>query len=84
MIPLAERGFGFAPGVFQYSCGVVALPGYRMERVRFRKPVPIAAGFARIKAQLEGLGRPLTAFAACELRSPEPFTEDGFIAFNKI
>jgi len=84
MIPLAERGFGFAPGVFQYSCGVVALPGYRMERVRFRKPVSIAAGVARIMAHLEGLCRPLTAFAACELRSPEPFTEDGFIAFNKI
>src|SRR5262249_24529406 len=28
-------------------------------------------------------GRPLTAFAACELRSPAPFTEDGFRAFNK-
>lgn len=84
MIPLAERGFAFAPGVFEYSFGAVALPGYRMERMRFRKPLPLAAGFARIKAQLEGLGRPLTAFAACELRSPEPFTEAGFTAFNKI
>ena len=84
MQPLPERGFGYAPGVFQYSCGVVALPGFRMERARFRLPVPLAAGFARIRAHLEGLGLPLTAFAACELRSPAPFTEDGFAAFNRL
>jgi hypothetical protein len=29
-------------------------------------------------------GRPLTSFCACELRSPAPFTEDGFRAFNEI
>ncbi len=29
-------------------------------------------------------GRPNTAFAACELRSPAPFTEAGFEAFNRI
>src|SRR5205085_1392788 len=29
-------------------------------------------------------GRPLTAFCACELRSPAPFTEEGFRAFNEI
>ena len=29
-------------------------------------------------------GRPLTAFCACELRSPAPFSESGFEAFNKI
>lgn len=84
MVPLPERGFGYAPGVFQYSCGVVALPGFRLERARFRQPVSLAAGFARIKAHLEGLGLPLTAFAACELRSPAPFTEVGFAAFNRI
>ncbi len=25
-----------------------------------------------------------TAFCACELRSPEPFTEEGFKAFNRV
>lgn len=84
MVPLPERGFGYAPGVFQYSCGVAALPGFRLERARFRLPMPLAAGFARIKAHLEGLGLPLTAFAACELRSPAPFTEAGFAAFNQV
>ncbi len=32
---------------------------------------------------LKAAGRPLTAFAACELRSPAPFTEGGFRAFNE-
>ena len=30
------------------------------------------------------MGRPLTAFCACELRSPAPFTEEGFTAFNRV
>lgn len=84
MRPLPERGYGYAPGVFQYSCGVAALPGFRLERARFRNPLPLAEGFARIKAHMTALGVPLTAFAACELRSPAPFTEDGFAAFNRI
>lgn len=84
MRPLPERGYGYALGVFQYSCGVAALAGFRLERARFRRPVPLAEGFARIKAHLTALGVPLTAFAACELRSQAPFTEDGFAAFNRI
>lgn len=76
--------YAYAPGVFQYSAGVGALPGYEIERVRFSKVVPLAEGFGRIKAHLEGLGRPLTAFCACELRSPAPFDEAGFEAFNQV
>jgi hypothetical protein len=52
--------------------------------VRFANPVPLKAGFARITEILKDAGRPLTAFAACELRSPAPFTEEGFRAFNEI
>ena len=80
----APGGYRFIPAVFQYSGGVAAEPGYRIERVTFRKPVPLAAGFARIKSIIEGRGRPLTSFCACELRSPEPFTEAGFKAFNEL
>lgn len=72
MIPLPERGFGCASGVFQHSCGVVAPPGGRTERMRFRKPVPIAAGFARIKARRERLGRPLTAEPPANCTAPAP------------
>ncbi len=38
----------------------------------------------RSREIIKAAGRPLTAFGACELRSPAPFTEAGFKAFNEI
>ncbi len=85
MTGLIERhGYAFIPGPFQYSAGVVARPGHAIERVRFLRPVPLAEGFARIEAFLAAEGLPLAAFAACELRSPAPFTDAGFVAFNRL
>jgi hypothetical protein len=78
---LAEGGFAFLEGVYPYSQGAVALDGYAIERVA--RPVPLAEGFHRIAAHLEGLGRPKTAFCACELRSPKPFSFAGFADFNR-
>ncbi len=75
-------GYRYIPAVFQYSSGVAALPGYRLERVRFSRLLPMAEGWARIRAHLAALGRPPAAFAACELRSPAPFSEGGFRDFN--
>lgn len=83
-IDFAPGAYAYMPGVFQYSGGVVAANGMRIERVRFANPVALAQGFARIEAFLERAGRPLTAFCACELNSPAPFTEDGFKAFNQL
>jgi len=76
-------GYRYLEGVFQYSGGVRALDGYRIERVRFRESPPIAEGFARIEKYLAGQGLPLTSFCACELRSPAQFTEAGFREFNE-
>jgi len=70
--------------VSQYSCGIAALPGFAIERVRFSKVVPLKQGFEKIAEIIKAAGRPLTAFGACELRSPAPFTEEGFKAFNTI
>ena len=81
---LSAGGYRFIPAVSQYSGGVAAEPGFRIERVRFSRVVPLAAGFAAIEAHLASIGRPNAAFCACELRSPAPFTEDGFRAFNAI
>lgn len=78
-----QGGFRYVNGVFQYSCGVAAAPGHVIERVRFFRPLPLAEGFAAIESHIRALGRPMTAFCACELRSPEPFTEAGFRAFNE-
>lgn len=77
-------GYRFIKGPFQYSAGVAAMPGFRMVRVMFRNPVPLDEGFSRIEAIITSAGRPLTAFAACELRSPAPFTEEGFKEFNRV
>ena len=76
-------GYRFIKAVFQYSGGVAAMPGYRIRRVRFARPLPLASGFARIEQILQTAGRPLTAFCQCELRSPAPFTEQSFRAFNE-
>lgn len=83
VVDLPERGFRFIEGVFQYSAGIAALPGYRIERASFANPVLLEDGFARIEAHLAGLGLPRTAFAACELRSPAAFSEEGFTRFNR-
>ena len=83
-VDFAPGNYRFIPGVFQYSGGVAALPGYEIRRVRFRQPVPLREGFERVAGHIRADGRPLTAFCACELRSPAPFTEDGFRAFNEI
>jgi hypothetical protein len=80
----ASGNYRFLPSVFQYSAGVAALAGHEIRRVRFRGLEPLAHGFARIERIIEQAGRPLTSFCACELRSPAPFSEQGFRAFNEV
>lgn len=80
----------FKPGDYKFivspggpfSSGVTPMPGFALRRVRFARPVPMAKGFAFIKAYLEREGRPVTALAACELRSPAAMTGEQFEAFN--
>jgi hypothetical protein len=74
--------YRFIPSVFQYSAGAAADPGYEIERVRFDRLVPLAEGFEVAAKFIKEAGRPLTAFCACELRSPAAFTEEGFRNFN--
>ena len=82
-IDVPAGGYRYIPGVFQYSAGVGALDGYRIERVEFMRPVALAGGFAFIERYLQEQGIPLAGFCACELRSPAPFTDAGFVAFNR-
>ena len=79
----APGGYLYIPGGFQFSGGVVAAAGYEIKRCRFRTPARLADGFAQIEAVIKAAGRPLTAFCACELRSPGQFTEQGFREFNE-
>ena len=84
IIPFPDGGYRFIRGVFPYSAGVAAQPGFVIERVRFARVVPLAEGFAAIAAHLKVMGRPLTALCGCELRSPVQFTDEEFAAFNAV
>lgn len=77
-------GYRYVRGPFQYSGGAAAQPGFAIERARFSRPVALEEGFKRIEAHLDSIGRPYTSFCACELRSPAPFSEQGFIDFNRV
>jgi hypothetical protein len=79
-----EGGYRFIQAVFQYSGGVAAEPGFEIVRARLAQPVVLDQGFQAVQAHLKSAKRPLTAFCACELRSPAPFTEQGFLEFNKL
>jgi len=83
VVAFGAGGYRYISAVFQYSGGVAAEPGFAIERARLRTPLPLAEGFAAVEAHLAALGRPTTAFAACELRSPAPFSEQGFVDFNR-
>ncbi len=75
--------YKYLRGGFQYSGGVSSLSGYIIKHVRFAAPLPLQAGFERVRQFLIDAGQPLTSLCACELRSPEPFLEQGFVAFNR-
>lgn len=80
----------FAPGNYRFlaggpfSAGVAPDEGFALRRVRFARLVPMADGFAAIRQHLIDRGRPVTALAGCELRSPRPMTIDEFTTFNAV
>ena len=78
----AGNDYAFLAGGAPFSSGVIALPGYEIVRARFARPWPVKRGFEAIAAHLRSLQRPLTALCATELRSPQPFSYDGFGEFN--
>jgi hypothetical protein len=83
VIVFKEGGYRYIKAGYQFSSGVAAEPGIEIERARFAVPLPVAAGMKAAEAHLARLGRPSSAFAACELRSPQPFSEQGFDDFNR-
>lgn len=80
----APGGYRYIKAVFQYSGGVAAEPGFEIERARFAKPLRLGDAYAAVEAHLKAIGRPTTAFAQCELRSPAPFSDQGFYDFNRV
>jgi hypothetical protein len=83
MLRDCPRGnYRYVPGIAAFSSGVVAMSGWEIVHATLREPLPWREGFARIERHLGEHGRPRTALCGIELRSPAPFTFDGFDAFN--
>ena len=78
----ASGGYRFLPGISAFSSGTVAAPGFEIVHATLARPVPWREGFARIDRHLREAGRPRAALCGIELRSPKPFTFDGFAEFN--
>jgi hypothetical protein len=75
--------YRFIPGGFPYSSGVRADPGHEIVHVTLLRPVPWRAGFELIESHLGQAGRERRHLCSVELRSPAPFTRQGFMDFNQ-
>jgi hypothetical protein len=84
-MPLVPHPLGdylFLPGISPYSCGVVSAPGFEIAHVTFHRPVVYDRMFDQIEQHLNDQGRPKAALCGIELRSPRPFSFNGFVEFN--
>src|SRR6186713_2514277 len=84
-MPLIDHPHGnyrFLPGIAPYSCGVVASSGFEIAYVTFQRPPAYRQGFERIAEFLQSAGRPKSALCSVSLRSPSPFSFQGFADFN--
>jgi hypothetical protein len=75
-------GYRFLPGIVPYSGGVVSEPGFEIVHATLHRPLPYRQGFERIERHLADEGRPKAALCGIELRSPRPYSFEGFAAFN--
>jgi hypothetical protein len=83
LIPNPAGNYHFLAGIEPYSCGVRADAGFEVVHVTLARLVPWREGFDRIIELLHAAGRTRAALCAIELRSPAPFTREGFIEFNQ-
>jgi hypothetical protein len=75
--------YRYLPGIRAFSSGVVAMPGWEIVHATLGTPVPWREGFARIEQHLRAQARPRPALCGIELRSPAPYTFEGFAEFNE-
>jgi len=83
LVENSRGNYRFLKGIGAYSSGVVADPGYEIVHVTLARPQAVRAGFELVTRHLGESNRPVQALCAIELRSPRPFTFDGFAAFNE-
>jgi hypothetical protein len=82
LIRNAAGGYRFLPGIAPYSSGVISDNGHEIVHATLRRSLPWREGFAWIEQYLRAQGRDRAALCAVELRSPAPFTRQGFLDFN--
>lgn len=75
--------YRYLTGGASYASGVVAMPGYAIERATLHEPLPYRQGFEALEQYLLAQGRLRAALCAVELRSPVPWSFDGFAEFNR-
>lgn len=78
-----KGSYRFLTGIAPYSSGVVAMPGYEIVHAVLQKPLPYLQGFELIGQYFDAHNRPRQSLCAVELRSPRPFTFEGFAEFNQ-
>jgi hypothetical protein len=86
MTPVVSHPCGsyrFLPGIDPYSCGVIANPGHEIVHVTLEVARPWREGFSFVDRFLRKQGRQRAELCAMELRSPKPFSMQGFIEFNR-
>ena len=82
LIENPKGNYSFLKGIAPYSGGAVASRGFEVEHARLQPALPLHVGFAAVDKHLKAVGRPRQALCAMELRSPRPFTFQGFADFN--
>jgi hypothetical protein len=75
--------YRYLPGITAFSSGVIAMPGHEIVHATLGAPQPWREGFALAELHLRAQGRTRTALCGVELRSPAPFTFEGFAQFNE-
>jgi len=77
------RGYSFLEGIYPYSSGVVAKPGFEIVHVTLNSWLPWRDGMRQAREFVEAEGKSVEQLCAFELRCPRPHSMGGFIGFNE-
>ena len=83
LIDNPKGNYRFLTGIAPYSSGVTAIDGYEIVHVTLKTLLSYRMGFELIDEYLSSLGRPRHALCGIELRSPKPFSFEGFAEYNQ-
>jgi len=77
------RGYSFLEGIYPYSSGVVANPGFEIVHVTLNSRLPWQEGMQQARQFVESEEGGVEQLCAFELRCPRPHSMGGFIGFNE-